>query len=148
MSVPEVVGLFGDAGEVGLVLVSSAGGVSEGVVRVWCIEPEPLRPCAVECFLLFLLFALEVDLSVFAELSFAFTLDELSVPVPVAVDAAPWLGTALDELSRLELSAGWVWELFAPTSAAGVAFAFGSLLGSVLLVEAVLDELPGRALLF
>ena len=49
VSVPEVVGLLGVAGVVGLVLVSSADGVSEGEVRVRCIElASLLRPCAAD----------------------------------------------------------------------------------------------------
>ena len=75
-------------------------------------------------------------------------LDELSLPAPVAVDAAPLLGFALDESSRFELSSGRGCAVFPFVSADGVWLTAGSLLGSVLLLVAVLDELPGRALLF
>jgi hypothetical protein len=70
------------------------------------------------------------------------------LPTPVAVDAAPLLGFALDESSRFELSSGRGCAFFAFVSAEGVWLAAGSLLGSVLLLVAVLDELPGKALLF
>ena len=131
----------------GLVFVSSAEGESDGVVRERFLS-VPLRPCAPvrRCFLIFLSFERTV-LSVESEVP-EFILAELSVPTPVEVEAAPLLGTALDELSLFELSSGCACGVFALVSADGVALVAGLLLGSVVLVVAVFDELPGRALLF
>ena len=56
--------------------------------------------------------------------------------------------TSLDELSLFELSSGCVCPSFAPVSAGCAGLAAGLLLGSELLLVAVLDELPGSALLF
>jgi hypothetical protein len=153
VSVPDVVGLFGDAGVVGLVLLSSAAGVSDGEVRVRCMSPAPLRPCDL-LGLFFLIFLSEdeplgtdsVELPA-AELPLP-TLPELSLPTPVVVDAAPRLGTALEDVSRLELLSGCACGVFAFVSEDGVGLAAGLLLGSVLFALEVFDELPGRALLF
>jgi len=157
VSVPDVVGLLGDAEVVGLVLVSSADGVSDGEVRVRCIPvPAPeLRPWP-EVFPFFLIFlsfdeALElgtdsVELPA-AELPLL-TLPELSFPIAVDVDAPPRLGTALDDVSRFEVLSGCGWAVFALVSDEGVAFEAGLLLGSELLLLEVFDEFPGRALLF
>src|SRR3954467_7627771 len=87
-------------GLAGLVFVSSADGVSEGLVRVRCVPAELLRPWALRRVLPFLIFASDVELSLFAELSRASTPAELFVPVPAELDAAPWSGTALDARSR------------------------------------------------
>jgi len=134
VSVPEVVGLFGAAGLAGLVFVSSAFGVPEGEVRVRCIPLDPLRPWApgfLWCFFAFLpLFedGLEID----------------SFPLPLA--AAPLL-TSFE--SRFEVLSGCSCGDFAAVSPpGGEVLAAGSLLGSVLLLDEVFDELPGRALLF
>jgi hypothetical protein len=117
VSVPEVVGLLGAAGVVEVVLFSSRGGVSEGEVRVRCIELDSLRPCAPElsdflwCFFAFFFEELELEIDSFA-LPFAseplFTVSELelSLPMPVVVDAPPRLGTALDEVSRFDELSG------------------------------------------
>ena len=155
VSVPEVVGLFGDAGVVGLVFVSSDEGVSDGEVRVRCIESLPLRPCDLWCFFIFL-----SDLSEeeepdtdseelpAAELPLP-TLLELSLPTPVAVEAAPRLGTALEEVSRLEVLSGSGFRPgFASVSAEGAEFAAGLLLGKEVFELEVFEELPGSALLF
>ena len=71
----------------------------------------------------------------------------------MVTDAPPRLGTALDEVSLVELSL--LDELPCPAcgvfllvSAGGVVLVAGLLLGSVLLDDEVFDELPGRALLF
>ncbi len=157
VSVPEVVGLLGVAGVVGLVLVSSAAGVSEGEVRVLCIElASLLRPCAADvsdflwwCFFAFFSFEGETDSS---ELPFAsaplFTSPELSLPMPVVVDAAPLLGTALEEVSLFDDVSGCSFALFEPVSPAGDELAAGLLLGSELLLDEAFDELPGKELLF
>jgi hypothetical protein len=155
VSVPEVVGLAGEVGEVGLVFVSSAGGVSEGEVRVRCIELESLRPCDasgfLECFFAFFVFEVEPLTDSFA-LPCAeeplLTLPELSLPMPVVADAPPRLGTALDDVSLLEVLSGCCCGVFAPVSPEEVELAAGLLLGSELLLDEVFDELPGRALLF
>ena len=159
VSVPEVVGLLGAAGVVELVLFSSTGGVSEGEVRVRCIELESLlRPCAPDlsdflwCFFAFFSdFELELEIDSF-ELPFAseplFTLSELSLPIPVEVDAPPRLGTALDEVSLFEELSGCSLAVFDSVSPAGDELAAGLLLGSELLLDAAFDELPGRVLLF
>ena len=155
VSVPEVVGLAGEAGVVGLALVSSEGGVSEGEVRVRCIPLDSLRPCE-SVFLCFFAFffvvAEELEIDSFP-LPFAeeplLTLPELSLPMPVLVDAPPRLGTALEEVSLFELSSGCCWWLFAAVSPLpAVVFADGLLLGSVRLLESLFEELPGSALLF
>ena len=157
VSVPEVVELLGVAGVVGLVLVSSAAGVSDGEVRVLCIGlASLLRPCAADvsdflwwCFFAFFSFEGDTDSS---ELPFApaplFTSPELSLPMPVVVDAAPLLGTALEEVSLLEELSGCSFALFEPVSPAGDELAAGLLLGSELLLDEALDGLPGKALLF
>ena len=95
-----------------------------------------------------MIFALEVELSVFAALSLASAFAELSVPTPVAVEAAPRFGVALEDLSRFELLSGCVCALLPSTSPAGAVLAFGSLLGRLVLLEAAFDEFPGNALLF
>ena len=153
VSVPEVVGFDGEAGVAGLAFVSSAGGVSEGKVRVRCIELESLRPCDfLWCFFAFLpLFELGLEIDSF-ELPCAddplLTLPELSFPTPVLVDAPLRLGTALEEVSRFEELSGCSCVLFTPVSPAEVELAAGLLLGSELLLDEVFDESPGRALLF
>jgi hypothetical protein len=65
VSVPEVVGLAGEEGVVGLALVSSEGGVSEVEVRVRCMLPGSLRPCesVFLCFFTFF-FVVVVELEV------------------------------------------------------------------------------------
>jgi hypothetical protein len=73
-------------------------------------------------------------------------LSELSLPIPVLVEAPPPLGTALDE-AGFEVSSGG-FGVFASVSLAGAELAAGLLLGREVLLEEVLDELPGRALLF
>lgn len=160
-SLPEVVE-SGAAGVVGLVFVASAGGVSDGEVRVRCMElvSLELRPCpACLCFLCFfctgvlLLVASslvpdEVEpLTAESSLSLALLLDELSLPMPVLVELDPVDGFALESSLLDELSDGRV-VFEVDVSELGVELLEGLLLGSVLLLLAVLDVLPGSALLF
>jgi hypothetical protein len=159
VSVPEVV-LLGAAGVVGLALVVSDDGVSDGEVRVWCIELVSLevRPCPPCFFLCFLcaelplvassLLPLGVEPLMPAELP-ALAPDELSLPMPVLVEPAPTEGLALDESSFVEeLVSSGLRVLLVEVSLLGAELAEGLLLGSDLLLLLVLDELPGRALLF
>jgi hypothetical protein len=149
----EELSLFVDPEALGLVFVSSAGGVSDGVA-VRCIVLESLRPCALAflCFFAFLpCVAVEPETESVslpcADIPLAVSF-ELSFPTPVAVDAPPRLGTALDDVSRFEELSGCVCDDFLSLSALGVGFAARLLLGSELLLDEAFDELPGRALLF
>jgi hypothetical protein len=163
VSVPDVVELVepGAAGVVGLVLLSSAGGVSDGEVRVWCIElvSLELRPWPCLCFLwcffevLVAVSSLLLDevepLTAESSLSVALLVDELSLPMPVLVELEPVDGFALDESSLLDelLSDGKV-VFDVDVSELGVELLEGLLLGRLLLLLAVFPELPGSALLF
>jgi len=149
--------LCGADGEAGLVFVSSADGVSDGEVFALCMVLSPLRPCEVRlCFLIFL--SLEDELgtdSVELPAAFSplFTLPELSLPTPVEVEAAPRLGTALEELSgggevSFEPRPSCGWWVFEPVSAGVAELLAGLLLGRLLFDDEVFEELPGRALLF
>jgi hypothetical protein len=73
---------------------------------------------------------------------------ELSLPTPVAVEAAPRLGTALEEVSRFEVLSGCVCGVLLFVSGEGAEFAAGLLLGKELFELDVFEELPGSALLF
>ena len=134
--------------------MSSLEGVSEGEPR--CIVLWPLRPCELElrlCFLLFLSFADELEMDSVelpAAVSPLFTAPELSLPTPVDVEAPPRLGTALDDVSRLELLSGSACgDFFAFVSAEpGVELLAGLLLGRLLFEDDAFEELPGSALLF
>ncbi len=150
---PEPGEASGDAGVAGFVFVSSAGGVSECEVER-CIVLDWLRPCAPErlwCFFAFLLLAVDPEIDSF-ELPCAadplLTSPELSFPTPVAVEAPPRLGTALEEVSLFELLSGFCCGVFAEVSPAAVLFAAGLLLGRELLLDEAFDEFPGSALLF
>ncbi len=151
-ALPEEAPEFGLAGVVGLVFVSFDDGVSEGELR--CIELVSLELLPwllfLWCFLCFLWVVVVVVVSsVLEDLSEGLADDELSLPMPVDVEAEPVEGVALDDVSWVELdlsSGSRVFEL--PLSELGVEFADGLLLGSELLLFAVFDELPGSALLF
>lgn len=164
-SLPEVVE-SGAAGVVGLVFVSSAAGVSDGDVRVRCMElvSLELRPCPLcLCFLCFFctgvlvasslvpdeVVPLTAESSLSLSLSVALVLEELSLPMPVVVELEPVEGFALEESSLLDelVSDGRV-VFEVDVSELGVELLEGLLLGRVLLLLAVLDELPGSALLF
>ena len=151
VSVPDVVGLLGEAGVVGLVLLSSAGGVSEGEVRVRCMAPAPPRPCDL-LRLFFLIFLsgdeLGTDSVELPAAALPLTAPELSLPTPVLVEAAPPLGAALEDVSRFELLSGCDCPDFALVSEDGAEFVAGLLLGSEVFVLEVFEDWPGRALLF
>jgi hypothetical protein len=118
VSVPEVVGLAGEAGVVGLALVSSEGGVPEGEVPVRCMLLGSLRPCE-SVFLCF------------------FTFFFVVVVVELEIEESP--------LELRSWSCG-VFAAVSPLPAGELAE--GLLLGSVWLVESAFEELPGSALLF
>ena len=139
---------LGNAGVVGLVFVSSAEGVSDGEVRARCIElvssVERPWPDFLLCFLLFLWTVVLLVAS-----SDGVALFELSLPMPVEVEAPPVEGVALEDVSRVEWLESSGSLLFAvEVSLLGVVFALGLLLGSEVLLLAVFDEVPGSALLF
>ena len=58
------------------------------------------------------------------------------------------LGTALEDVSLLEVSSGCAWWVLESVSACGVELLAGLLLGRVLFDDEAFEELPGRALLF
>ncbi|HEY6908965.1 MAG TPA: hypothetical protein VI356_06330 [Myxococcales bacterium] len=84
-----------------------------------------------------------------AESSLFTPLDELSLPMPVLEELEPVDGLALEESSLLDelLSDGRV-VFEVDVSELGVELLDGLLLGRLLLLLAVFDELPGSALLF
>jgi hypothetical protein len=158
VSEPEVLE-SGAAGVAGLVLLSSAAGVSDGEARCIALVSLELRPWPCLCFLCFFAEVLLVEsslvpdevepLTVESLFSVALLLEELSLPIPVLVELEPVEGFALDESSLLDelLSAGRV-VFEVDVSELGVELLEGLLLGRLLLLLAVFDELPGSALLF
>src|SRR5438067_7130719 len=144
--------LCGADGDAGLVFVSSADGVSEGEVFARCMLLSPLRPCELRrLFLTFLSLDDELgtdSVELPAAESPLFTLPELSLPTPVEAEAPPLLGTALEDVSLLEVSSGCAWWVLESVSACGVELLAGLLLGRVLFDDEAFEELPGRALLF
>ncbi|HEY5675644.1 MAG TPA: hypothetical protein VIR81_02595 [Myxococcales bacterium] len=156
VSVPEVV-LFGSAGVVADELFEDE--LSGGEVRCIALVSLELRPWP--CFLCFLwaffagvllvassLLPDEVE-PLIAESSLFTPLDELSLPMPVLEELEPVDGLALEESSLLDelLSDGSV-VFEVDVSELGVELLDGLLLGRLLLLLAVFDELPGSALLF
>ena len=135
-------------------------------VRVRCIELVSLElrpwPCFLWCFLCFLAEVLlvaslllpdEVEPLIASSLSWSLSLtellDELSFPMPVLVELEPTDGLALEESAPLVELVECGSEVFeVEVSVLGVELLDGLLLGRLELLLAVLDELPGSALLF